>query len=370
MKNLYRVILKCKDIGLVCIFLIAIFIFSNEVSIGFKKGIILCSDILIPSLFPFMTISSFITCYGIFSKLDRFFSPVTKFLFNLPGCTVSTIFLGLIGGYPSGAIGISNLLESGLISKKQAERMLLFLVNSGPAFVITAIGSILLHNKNLGKIMFLSQTMAAVLLGFLSKFFLKEKFYEISLDKDVKKLGFSDAFVKSVKDSTQNIFNMCAFVVLFSSFTEIIKNEIVLKIFISLFNIFKIDINMGISVIFSIFEVTTGCSYLCSNRFSLGILMFFLSFAGVCVHMQIFSCFKRDFKFSKFKFILFRILHGLISVVIFYLFIPFFNQSVETFNISTDSLECNFSLSGISIIFLCLCFLNTFTSSEISFEER
>ena len=370
MKNLYRVILKCKDIGLIFIFLIIIFIFSNEVSVGFKKGIILCSDILIPSLFPFMVISAFITCYGIFNKLDKIFSPITKFLFNLPGCTASTIFLGLIGGYPSGAIGISNLLENRLISKKQAERMLLFLVNSGPAFVVIAVGSILLHSKNLGKILFLSQSLSAILLGFLSKFLFKESFYEIRSDMKGGNLDFSDAFVKSVKDSAQNIFNMCAFVVLFSSFTEIIKNETVLKAFINLFNVLKIDVNVGISIIFSIFEVTTGCFYLCSNRFPIGLLLFFLSFAGICVHMQIFSCFKEDFKFSKFKFILFRILHGLISVVIFYLLLPFSHQSVETFNVFTGSVECSFSSSGIAIIFLCLCFLNTFTSSEISFKER
>lgn len=371
MLNIYKVILKSRVLLFVAVLIVITFVFSNEISDGIKRGFLLCFNVLIPSLFPFMTISSFIINFGVLKNFDKFFNPITKLLFNLPGCTAATIILGLVGGYPTGAVLVSNLLKNKSISEAQAERMMLFLVNAGPAFVITAIGARALHNANLGIVMFLSQTLAAILLGFITKLLFKDTFPTIDYNNKVDaSRNFSDAFVKSVKDSSYNIFNMCAFVVLFSSFMEIIKNEMFLSYLKNLFNFIGIENDIGTSMVLSFFEVTTGCYSACKCKAPLGVLTFLLSFGGACVHLQIFSCVE-NLNFSKFKFILFRILHGLISIPVCYFLLPFFNQSLQTFNtFVNETVICDFTSSGLSIIFLCLCFLITLTSENINFKKE
>lgn len=370
MQNIKRVFLKFKIIFFILSLFIAIFIFSEEISQGFKKGFLLCLNVLIPSLFPFMILSTFISIFSFSKRFDKICNLVTKFLFGLPGYTALTIFLGLIGGYPTGALGISDLLKNELITENQAKRMSLFLVNSGPAFVITAVGLKMLHNFEIGIVLFLSQTLSAIILGLISKYTFKERGQKSNNFKIKGQLNFSDSFVKSVKSSSQSIFNMCSFVVLFSAFMEIIRSKMILNYIMKTLKILKIKQEIGLSSIISFFEITSGCYTACELKVPLWIISFFLSFGGLCVHMQIFSCLE-GLSFSKKLFFLFRVLHGMISILIFYLLLPFFNCSLQTFNTYfKGNLTCDFSSSHMEIIFLSLCFLISLTKDSINFMKK
>ena len=91
-------------------FLCSIIIIMPQASAsGVITGLKFCSEILIPSLFPFMVLSSLIIKTGLSEKTGEFFSPIIKNLFHLPSCTAATIILSLIGGYPTGAIGVNEL---------------------------------------------------------------------------------------------------------------------------------------------------------------------------------------------------------------------------------------------------------------------
>ena len=100
----------------------------SAASDGARKGLDFCGQILIPSLFPFMVLSSFIVKSGLAARMSTVLEPITRLLFRLPGCTGATIAVSLIGGYPAGARGIKALLERGDITPKQGERMLGFSV--------------------------------------------------------------------------------------------------------------------------------------------------------------------------------------------------------------------------------------------------
>ena len=83
-------------------FLCSIIIILPQASAsGVITGLRFCSEILVPSLFPFMVLSSLIVKTGISEKLGKVFSPAVKNIFHLPSCTAATIILSLIGGYPT-----------------------------------------------------------------------------------------------------------------------------------------------------------------------------------------------------------------------------------------------------------------------------
>lgn len=87
---------------------------------GAQAGIQLCLKTVIPSLFPFFVLSSMIT-RG-----------------NTSGnCILIPAFLG---GYPVGAENVGKLFKNNQISQFEAERLLAFCSNAGPAFLFGMVG--------------------------------------------------------------------------------------------------------------------------------------------------------------------------------------------------------------------------------------
>ena len=117
----------------------ALLLFPMSAADGARRGIGYCLNLLIPSLFPFMVLSSFITRSGISSVLGKIFSPFAK-LFHMPSEAGLPLFLSFIAGYPVGASTASRLHSDGVLDKDDAFRMMCFAVCGGPAFIIKAVG--------------------------------------------------------------------------------------------------------------------------------------------------------------------------------------------------------------------------------------
>lgn len=347
-----------------CITLISsFFIFSSYSTTGAKIGLNYCLETLIPSLLPFIIISLFAVYSGVSERLGSFLSPITKKLFGLPGCAGSAILIGLLGGYPTGANGIMALYKKNLISKNQAEKMLYFTVAGGPAFIINVIGETLLNNKKLGFILFLSHVIPVFILGFICKWLFKN-------DKNSKpqnhnkfnlkeKFSISDALILSSAKGSQNMFSICTLVILFSSFLEIIQNSRINTVFLEMLRNIGISSNVSQSIIPLLLEMTRGSFISIKFHISLPLLSFFLAWGGLCVHMQIFTIIKY-FPINKFKFILFRFLHGILSFCLTNLFLLKLKSYIFTSNLKYYPLNettVSFSAKSIVLIIFCILFL-------------
>lgn len=88
---------------------------------GMGVGIDLCLKTLIPSLFPFFFLSILLT--GSFG-----------------GSKTALLLTGFLGGYPVGAQTIALAWERGEIHKSDAEHLLSFCSNAGPAFLFGIVG--------------------------------------------------------------------------------------------------------------------------------------------------------------------------------------------------------------------------------------
>ena len=78
---------------------------------GALQGLLYCGNILIPSLFPFMVLSSFAVKSGLSEFAGRILAPLTKKIFHTDGCAGAIILLGLVGGFPIGAKRVVTLYE-------------------------------------------------------------------------------------------------------------------------------------------------------------------------------------------------------------------------------------------------------------------
>lgn len=214
MKKTVRIILK--DVPKTIFIVLAgagLLFYSKEASAGIRDGIELNLQTLVPSLFPFMILSSYIVNSGALKPLARVSSPALRFIFKLGENALPSLLMGLIGGYPVGAMTAASLLRKNEITQNEAERLMLFAVNGGPAFMITAVGSGMLQNKTLGIILYASAALSSLTIGFILRFFSEA---QLPREPAVSCASDKNAFTAAVAQSSKSIFGVFGWVLTFS----------------------------------------------------------------------------------------------------------------------------------------------------------
>lgn len=357
-----RLLYLCKTI-LLCLIIIAcalgILLFPNDVRNGASSGISYCLYTLVPSLFPFMVLSSFIIHSGISKFIGKLLQPVIQFLFYLPGSAGSVIIMSMIGGYPVGARGCMSLLEQGAITQKQAQRMLYFCVNAGPAFIISVVGSTLLQNVLIGLLMFFSQIAAmlaiGITLGIIARF-KKEPCHTVIPSER----SSQSPLVESTLHASKGLMNMSAFVILFSAFLSLLHATGIAQGICQLLLRLHIPAPIAASIVSLLTEITSGCVDTASLNAPIALVAFGLGFGGFCVHFQIFAATLKC-GVSKLKFIAFRFIHGIIAALVTMLFLPLFPQpTAYVFQNTSEQISGIISYSwpaGIALVACCAIFL-------------
>lgn len=370
--------LKIYSTVLLIIFL-CFFILSQPVKIsgGALNGLIYCGDTLIPSLFPFMFIASFAVKSGAASYVGNKLSFITEKLFGLPGCCSTTIILSMIGGYPVGARGVKSLYDDNMISDKEAEKMMFFCVGAGPSFIISVVGEQFLHNSKVGIILLISQIISSILIGIIIN--LKEKVYNFkhplikkqqickNTSNSKEHPDLTHVIVASCAESCSGIINMCAFVVLFAAFVEILNVSGIQNMISNILQMFGLKKNVAISALPLLLEVMGGCKTGASNGINPELISFAICWGGICVHFQLFTALQ-NIKISKKKFWLFRFLHGTISAFITSAFLTLYNPVIQTsaqiHNNNVELTQTNSIFSSFVLILCCILFLVSIKSSK------
>ena len=310
-------------------------VFTGEFKSGFSEGLIKCSEIVIPSLFPFLIAASLSGSGQLPSKLSNFISPITRFFFGLPSETFFSIILGQLGGYLSGAKSAQSLCTSGRISEGQAEKLMFFCINPGIGFAINAVGSIMLSSRNAGRIIFASVCISSFMCGMICRFIPCKTATKKKTETVIPSL--SEAVVNSVSSGTFSLLTACAFVCLFSGVVAVIE---------------KYVSNEGVKLAgICLLEITNGCFY-ASNE-SLPFISAICAFGGLCVHMQIFAV-ADNFRIRIPVFYFFRILHSVLAFLVCSLILRLFPSEMQTMvNITPEAQLWSFSApASISMLFL------------------
>lgn len=338
---------------LILIFAFFLITFSKECAEGAIKGILLCLKILIPTLFPFMVLSSFIIKSGLSAAFGIPFEKVMKVLFGLNKNFASVMILGMVGGYPVAAKGISALYENGEASLDECKNAALYMVCAGPGFVVNYVGFSLYSDKKLGVLLLTAQICSVIICGIINKTTRKEKL--ITNTKCIKSINNTKSLcrsmVESVYEGSKGIFAICSFVVLFSGVTEIfsaLTDNIIIK-----------------NIIILLCEVSTAVNVLSENA-GIYAVAFAIGFGGLCVHFQIFSSLGK-IKINIPVFFLYRILSGTITALITFLGTKFFIRYESVFSVAKATTTGAYGGSYISasaLIILMVCFLYTIKNTR------
>ena len=189
---------------------------SDQVIEACRYGLSLCCELIIPSLFPFFLISILMNRLGLPRMLGQLISPLSRLLFGVSGTGGTAFVMGLCGGYPLGAAYIADMYGSGSVSRDEAERLLGFCNNSGPAFLIGAIGTGLFSSVKAGLFLYMTHILAAALTGLVLRALLGAETEPEWHEKGSSPAAFSPAFTETVKQAVVSVLNVCGYVICFT----------------------------------------------------------------------------------------------------------------------------------------------------------
>lgn len=237
---------------------------------GASAGLDLCVKTVIPSLFPFFVLSILQT--NSLTGISIPFLQSLGSLYKIPRNAESLLLSGYLGGYPVGAQCISCAYREGALCREDAERMLAFCNNAGPAFLFGMIGSLFpsIHFAwALWGIHILSSFLVAVCIP--------GKPGSNAQIRSHPELSLADA----LKQALQIMAVVCGWVIVFRVIITFFQRW--------LFFLFPIAFQVALT---GVLELSNGCWELSiispvSLRFVLCSCM--LAFGGICVLMQTIS---------------------------------------------------------------------------------
>lgn len=343
MNKLFKLLLSAF-----CVLTLAlVLIFSNTITDSLKNGINLCLYTLIPSLFVFLVLSDLFVELKVLDIVLKPFGFICEKLFHVDSSLGPVLIMSLICGYPVGPRLLADLCAKGVISKKCAERMVCFCVNSGPAFLIGTASVPLFGSIRPGIYIFLCHIISFFCIGIITGLFQKtEKVYY-----KPKPLPLSSAIVNSVNSAVRAMVCVCSFVLLFCGILGVLKE-------FGFLDIFRND-NLNVLTIGTL-EVSNGVlacrrlSFSAAFVTSAGIT----AFGGLCVHCQIKAIVKKSGIKLK-KFFIFRLLYTLISVLSALFLYRFIDLPSYVFSASDIPLQTSAPtpFGALLLIVLSLCLL-------------
>ena len=260
-----------------------------------RGGLTLCGQVIIPSLFPYFILSSLLVELGLAACLGRLLSPVMSPLFGVSGSGASALVLGLVGGYPVGAATVRSLYESGSCSKREAEGLLTFCNNSGPAFILGVAGAGVFQSVSTGFLLYAIHIISALLTGLL---FCRlwpggKADRQETTASPVKAVRASTAFTRSIQKALTSTLAICAFVVCFTVLLRLLTDTGVLGGLARCVNTLLVPLGWDPvwtrRLLAGLLELSTGVTGLAGTGawgMRLVLAAFLLGWGGLSVHCQ------------------------------------------------------------------------------------
>ena len=316
---------RAVDLAEICglLFITAgLVVFPSELISAAKSGVELCLTVMLPSLFPFFVLSNLSVRLGFADKLGKALAPVMRPVFNVSGAGAAALALGFVGGYPVGAKTVISLYKSGRLTKTEAERMLAYANNSGPAFILGVVGTGIFAERGAGLALYLVHALSSLIIGILFRFYKRGEKPEPASAVSESRESAVRAFIGSVGDGLGQCLSISAFVLFFAVFIRLLFLSGAVGAAAERLSVFGLPKESAESLITGAIELTSGVWKLreigadFSSRLALAAFM--LGWAGLSVHCQVLS-FIEDSGLRKSTYFAGKLLHGVLSAAIIWL---------------------------------------------------
>jgi len=317
---------KYRDLALgTCLLLVTLglILWPRESIDAMREGLKLCGNVILPSLFPFFILSSLVVELGMSRYLGRLLEPVMVPLFRVNGTCATALALGFVGGYPVGARTALQLYQSGQCSRAEAERLLAFCNNCGPAFILGVVGAGIFGSGTVGLLLYGTHLAASLLVGLIFRFYRPGDGPRRGRDQgpQFQAASFSAAFLRSVTGAAQSVINICAFILCFAVLIRLAARSGLMACLAGLLS--RLLGPLGLTetwaqrLLTGALEMSSGVSSLTDGTLSgrLSMAAFMLGWAGLSVHCQVLA-FLGDSGLSMRTYVAGKLLHGGLSALL------------------------------------------------------
>lgn len=305
------VINMSKKFNIVPFLMILILIFCPSISLnGAARGLEIWWRSIVPSLFPFMAVSTMLVSSGVSDKLLGRFSGIMSKI-GLPKSSFQAFIVGIISGFPVGAGMINELYNRNAIDRDDVCYAASISSFCSPAFMLTAIGAKLLNNMQMGLCIMIVHYVSFI---FVVAIWGKKKAYKYNQveDKCVNDTKpFGKILATAVEKAAKSVINVGGYIVLFSILIEVINKTGIVG-----------ENSIAACMVSSFLEISNGCSCVSASALIVPLKMALISFAvswgGLCVMCQI-SGYVSECGVSAKKLFAFKLLQGFIAAALGYI---------------------------------------------------
>lgn len=313
-----------------------------------KDAINICLEMIIPSLFPFFICSGILIYSGFCELLAKAFQFCMYPLFRVSPAGSSAFILGIVSGYPLGAITAGELYESSYLSKSEAERLLAFCNNSGPLFILGSVGIAVYANIRCGIALYISHILAALTVGILFRFYARSKHSSPPTRMTTPDRSVGEIFDIALQNAIRNILTVCGAVLFFSVAGRLILDLAPLN-------------GYAEALLSGFLEFVTGTVKISmldtSTARKLILTAVVVGFAGLSVHAQVMAVIAK-YRLSLVPYIAGKALHGLLAGLYMLIYLKLypitsavFEPSISRSFATASAFEC---VTAVSVICLCV----------------
>jgi sporulation integral membrane protein YlbJ len=315
------------------------------------RGLSIWWEVLFPALFPFFVLSELLLGFGVVHMAGTLLDPLMRPLFRIPGLGGFVLAMGTVSGYPVGARITSRLMEQGLVSRSEGERLVAMTTTSDPIFLIGAVCTGFFGRPGIAAVLAAAHYGGAIGLGLLLRWTVPKAAAERGQAKPAggrlrlalqamhrARLAdgrpFAQMLEQALRSSLQLMIVVGGLVVFFSAGLEVLTASGLLDLlrdaFGWLLHRFGLARELSVALVQGTFEVTLGARA-ASGAGLLGTLpslqdrvaaaAFVLSWAGLSVHAQVAGLMSRtSWRYG--PFLRARLLHALLAVLLVYALWP------------------------------------------------
>ncbi len=289
---------------------------------GASRGLALCLQTLLPTLFPFLVLSELLVLLRPESLPIGAFSRPVAWLFGISRQGAAAVLTGLLCGAPVGTVTAEALCRQGEINDKELARLILLVNNPSIGFLVGAVGGVMLGSTAAGVALFVITWASAATIGILIHLFYgKASSPPICAAELPPAAPFVTALTGSITRGFAALLRIFSFVIFFSCVSACLA---------PLLAVAELP-NAAVVLLSGLLEITAGINEavrLLPPESALRMAAFFAGFSGFSVCMQVFSVTERH-RLPVLPYLAARTAQGLLALLLTELYLRLCHPSLR-----------------------------------------
>lgn len=320
----------------ILLFSVLLLIYAKEITASVIKSINTCINVIIPSMFAYMVISSYIISSSLYKTLFYPFYLVLKKIIKLDEQSFSIFLLSLIGGYPVGIKLLCELIAENKNYSAIASKTASFCYCMSPTFAVTMIGLGVFNSIEIGMIVYVSNIISNLIIAIIYTNVTDLKF-------DIESKKNKSGLIQAINSSSNTLLRICSVIVVFNIGITAVN---------SFLGIFDFTIPLFVNASLEISNILNSDSISIDY---LPVISMLSSTGGVCVLFQCYSIIQGSFSIK--RFLILRTPAVVLSGIITCIIMKFYEIPIPSSSFNNNYLFEYNTKNGVVFLLMIMCII-------------